>query len=178
MNNKHSIKINIIDILLVVAAIAVAAIISVYLFADKIQDGFSPRKNIYVSANAEKIEEQYANSISKGDRIFNTANGEFIGTVSSVTLSNSYESYYSADGVKENVYYPDLYDVTLIIASTVSENYSGSIKTGAELNFSNKNAAFDVKIVSVSYAEEFMEISPSYGQRDGISASTDTESEG
>ena len=169
MNNKHSIKINIIDILLVVAAIAVAAIISVYLFADKIQDGFSPRKNIYVSANAEKIEEQYANSISKG---------EFIGTVSSVTLSNSYESYYSADGVKENVYYPDLYDVTLIIASTVSENYSGSIKTGAELNFSNKNAAFDVKIVSVSYAEEFMEISPSYGQRDGISASTDTESEG
>ncbi len=179
MNNKQSTKINIIDILLIVAALAVAAIISVYLFADRIQDGFSPKKNIYIYANAVKIDGSYAYEISKGDKLYNTENGELIGTVTRATLDNSYDSIINpSDGAYENVYYPDLYDITLIIAATVSENYDGCIKTGARLSAGNKKAAYNIEIVSVTAAEEFIEISPSYGQRTADDGMLQTESEG
>ncbi len=155
MNFDKKIKPYITDVLLVLFSIVVICVICLFLFSDNTSLDFSPEKNITISAKISNLE-QYDVQITVGDKVYDTATGQIIGTVKKAEYTQSFESVIDVEtGSVQNIYHPEFFDVDLEIQCQISSKKAQKYKVGQNISINVPQLAFTAEIYEINESQPF-----------------------
>jgi len=172
MNNnsdkvKKNHRFNIIDVILILAAIAVVIFLAKFFIGggNNIAGNRANMRKISYVVRIDNVSKDFHGLINEGDSVCDDYTGTVIGTVSAVTYVNSsYSSYYDSAGYYKAFTYPDKEDVNVTVVSdctldgaryTISKEV---ISAGKELLF--RVPSFTGKGICTSVNEVSEEIIP------------------
>ena len=153
-------KPNIVDILIIVVVIALAAL-AAFKFgvvnkqeATGVGDAAETRT---ITAFIDEVRMPTVNALHEGDKIFDEKTGICIGTIKGVSHVPYMKGVIAADGSVKQVEYPDYYSISLTIEGPVVEKEEGyfvegivELKTNSEMNTVTKDAKPVIKVTSIS----------------------------
>lgn len=153
-------KPNIVDILIIVVIIALAAL-AVFKFgvvnkqeATGVGDAAETRT---ITAFLDEVRMPTVNALHEGDKIFDEKTGICIGTITAVSHEPYMKGVIAADGSVKQVEYPDYYSISLTIEGPVVEKEEGyfvegvvELKTNSEMNTVTKYAKPVIKVTGIS----------------------------
>ena len=153
-------KPNIVDILIIVVILALAAP-AVFKFgvvnkneAARVSDAAETRT---ITAFIDEVRMPTVDALHGGDKIFDEKTGICIGTITEVSHKPYMKGVIAADGSVKQVEYPDYYSVSLTIEGPVVEKEEGyfvegvvELKTNSEMNTVTKYAKPVIKVTGIS----------------------------
>ena len=153
-------KPNIVDILIIVVVIALAAL-AVFKFgvvnkqeATGVGEATEMRT---VTAFIDEVRMPSVNALHEGDRVFDEKLGICIGTIKEVSHKPYMKSVIAADGSVKQIEYPDYYSITLTMESPVVEKEEGyfvdgvvELKVNSEMTVITKYAKPVIKVTGIS----------------------------
>ena len=153
-------KPNIVDILIIVVVIALAAL-AVFKFgvvnkqeATGVGEATEMRT---VTAFIDEVRMPSVNALHEGDRVFDEKLGICIGTIKEVSHKPYMKSVIAADGSVKQIEYPDYYSITLTMESPVVEKGEGyfvdgvvELKVNSEMTVITKYAKPVIKVTGIS----------------------------
>lgn len=153
-------KPNIVDILIIVVVIALAAVaVLKFGVVNKTESSgvdASEEQRTY-TAFIDEVRMATVNALHEGDKIFDEKTGICIGTITGVSHEPYMKSVIADNGSVTEVEYPDYYSITLTIEGPVIEKEEGyfvegvvEMKANSEMNVVTKYAKPVMKITSIS----------------------------
>ena len=153
-------KPNIVDILIIVVIIGLAAL-AVFKFgvvnkqeATSVGDAAETKT---ITAFIDEVRMPTVNALHEGDKVFDEKTGICIGTIKEVNYEPYMRGVIAADGSVKQVEYPDYYSITLMIEGPVVEKEEGyfvegvvELKTNSEMNVVTKYAKPVIKVTGIS----------------------------
>lgn len=152
-------KPNIVDILIVVVIVALAAV-AVFKFGvinqqEATSIGDEAEQTTY-TAFIDEVRMATVNALHEGDQIFDEKTGIYLGTIQKVSHAPYKKGVIAADGSIKQVEYPDYYSVNLTIQGPVVEKEEGyfvegvvELKINSEMNTVTKYAKPVIKVTSI-----------------------------
>ena len=152
-------KPNIVDILILVVIVALAAL-AVFKFgvvnkqeATGVGDAAKTR---IITAFIDEVRMPTVNALHEGDKIFVEKTGICIGTITEVSHKPYRKGVIAADGTVKQVEYPDYYSINLTIEGPVVEKEEGyfvegvvELKTNSKMNTVTKYAKPVIKVTGI-----------------------------
>ena len=153
-------KPNVVDILIIVVVIALAAL-AAFKFAvvnkQEVTGVDAAAETRTVTAFIDEVRMPTVNALHEGDKIFDEKTGICIGTITEVSHAPYMKGVIAADGSVKQVEYPDYYSVSLTIEGPVVEKEEGyfvegvvELKTNSEMNTVTKYAKPVIKVTGIS----------------------------
>ena len=153
-------KPNIVDILIIVVIIGLAAL-AVFKFgvvnkqeASSVGDAAETKT---ITAFIDEVRMPTVNALHEGDKVFDEKTGICIGTIKEVSHEPYMKGVIAADGSMKQVEYPDYYSITLVMEGPVVEKEEGyfvegvvELKTNSEMNVVTKYAKPVIKVTGIS----------------------------
>ena len=153
-------KPNIVDILIIVVIIGLAAL-AVFKFgvvnkqeATGVGDAAETKT---ITAFIDEVRMPTVNALHEGDKVFDEKTGICIGTIKEVSHKPYMKGVIAADGSMKQVEYPDYYSITLMMEGPVVEKEEGyfvegvvELKTNSEMNVVTKYAKPVIKVTGIS----------------------------
>ena len=153
-------KPNIVDILIIVVVIALAAL-AVFKFgvvnkqeATGVGEATEMRT---ITAFIDEVRMPSVKALHEGDQVFDEKLGICIGTIKEVNHKPYMKSVIAADGSVKQIEYPDYYSITLTMESPVVEKEEGyfvdgvvELKVNSEMTVITKYAKPVIKVTGIS----------------------------
>jgi len=153
-------KPNIVDILIIIVVIALAALAVFKLGvvnkneATGVGDAAETKM---ITAFIDEVRMPTVNALHEGDQIFDEKTGICIGTIKEVSHKPYLKSVIAANGSVQQAEYPDYYSISLTIEGPVVEKEEGyfvegvvELKTNSEMNVITKYAKPVIKVTGIS----------------------------
>lgn len=152
-------KMNIVDILILVVILALAAL-AVFKFGvvnkNESAGVGEAAEQVTYTAFIDEVRMPTVNALHAGDQVFDEKTGICLGTIKEVNHTPYLKGVIASNGQVKQVEYPDYYSISLIIEGPVIEKEEGyfvegvvELKVNSEMNVVTKYAKPVMKVTSI-----------------------------